>query len=494
MTHERPAALARALDSYLDNCARHGRAVEVVVMDDSRSPGARASGRDLLSSRVRERGAVVSYAGVDEKAAFAEALVARGLPPSVVRFALAPGRASTAGANRNALLLHTVGDAFFSADDDTLCQVASPLEPREGLAVASGGDPADHWFFPDRASALGAVAFVDRDVLAGHEALLGRDVRGLLHASPDGGGDAGLRGRLAARGGRVLATFNGLVGDSGWGAPFGSWLAPMGYLAMRGPSLRRLCASEPGYRAAVTSREIVRVVDRLHVGDPSFSMMGFAGLDNRGLLPPFCPIGRGEDNVFGAVLAASAPDACVGHLPLGARALAARAPALLDRRDDAHRGQRRPGPDPHRAHAIVGARRGSGAAPRAPAHARGPPARSRDPAPRRLRGGGPDAPRRGQPGPRRLAGRAASKRRAAAPRGGLPTSGGTSPSSPSRPTARTTRSRSIWRTAAPLEDARARTQDAVRRFGELLVYWPALVEEARALRARGSRPAIPVDR
>ena len=37
--------------------------------------------------------------------------------------------------------------------------------------------------------------------------------------------------------------------------------------------------------------------------------------------------------------------------------------------------------------------------------------------------------------------------------------------------------------------------DAIgRRFGELLVYWPALVDEARALRARGIRPAAPVTR
>jgi hypothetical protein len=41
-------------------------------------------------------------------------------------------------------------------------------------------------------------------------------------------------------------------------------------------------------------------------------------------------------------------------------------------------------------------------------------------------------------------------------------------------------------------EARAYTRDAVRRFGQLLTHWPAMVEEARALRARGQRPALPV--
>ncbi len=305
VTCDRPAALSRSLESYLDNCARHGRSVDVVILDDSRSAANRAASREVAAALCRARGVSGWYAGPAEKAAFAEALIARGLPPHVVRFALAPERSSTAGANRNALLLHAVGEALFTADDDTIGRCALPPGRDEGaedaLLITSGQDPAEHWFFPDREAAMGAVSFVDRDILGGHEALLGRDARAVLGES--------------ARGGRVLATFNGLLGDSGWGAPFGAWLAPMGYLAMRGLSRGRLCASEPSYRAAIESREIVRAVRRLTIADPAFSMMGFAGLDNRELLPPFCPIGRGEDNVFGAALAASLPDAYVGHLP-----------------------------------------------------------------------------------------------------------------------------------------------------------------------------------
>ncbi|HEY4121440.1 MAG TPA: HAD-IIIC family phosphatase [Byssovorax sp.] len=309
-TCDRPEALERALSSYLDNFARHGREIEVAVLDDSKSPAARARNRELVRSAARARGVAIAYGDVDEEAAFAQALVARGVPPRIVGFALAPGGA-TPGSNRNSTLLQTVGDAVFSADDDTICQIAAPPVGAPGLAISSQVDPADYWFFPDRASALAAFTFQDRDVLADHEALLGRGVRGVLSEFAGRcSGDAAL-----ASDGRVVVTFNGLVGDCGWHTPFGSWIAPTGYLSMRGASQRRLCASEATYGAVVQSREIGRVVDRPHLADLSFSMTTFFGLDNRALLPPFPPIGRGEDFVFGALLAACTPDARAGHVP-----------------------------------------------------------------------------------------------------------------------------------------------------------------------------------
>jgi hypothetical protein len=316
VTQSRPEALSRALAGYLDNAARHGRDVEVVIVDDSPSAAARADCRRALGAEARARGARILYAGAEEKAAFANALVARGLAPDLVRFALSPERetAQAAGANRNALLLHTAGSAVFSADDDTVCRVAAAPSPAAGVRLSSGHDPADHWFFPDREAALDAVTFVDRDVLGLHEELLGRGAASLGPVDTGGAGGA-LRRRFEAGAGEVLVTFNGLLGDSGWGAPFGFWHAPMGYLAMRGASLARLAASESGYRLACESREILRVVDRPHVGDAAFSMTTFAALDNRRPLPPFCPLGRGQDNVFGASVSLCFPGALFGHLP-----------------------------------------------------------------------------------------------------------------------------------------------------------------------------------
>ena len=61
----------------------------------------------------------ISYAGVEEKSAFASRLAeAGGIPEEVVRSGClpSPGSVATIGANRNALLLHTAGERIFSAE------------------------------------------------------------------------------------------------------------------------------------------------------------------------------------------------------------------------------------------------------------------------------------------------------------------------------------------------------------------------------------------
>ena len=108
---------------------------------------------------------------------------------------------------------------------------------------------------------------------------------------------------------------SGLVGDCGWGAPFGFWRHPLGLLLVEGASLERLLASEEAYRAATASREIFRVVDRPTLADDAGSMTTFVGLDNRLGLPPFLPVRRGQDLVMGATLW-HATRAVYGHVPL----------------------------------------------------------------------------------------------------------------------------------------------------------------------------------
>ncbi|MFO0758968.1 MAG: HAD-IIIC family phosphatase [Byssovorax sp.] len=320
ITRSRPEALGRAIESYLGNARRFGRRVALVIADDTPSAGDRAACRAELGRLSRRHGVPIHYAGAEEKAAFAAALIERGLPPSAVRFAILPEAhaASTAGANRNALLLHTAGEAFFDTDDDTVCRLFRGPREERGLALAAGVDPADCWFHEDRAAAIASVVADDRDLLGLHEAMLGRSAARLVAAlgpvDPRGAEDA-FRRRIEAGSGRVIMSFNGLVGDCGWGPPFGYWRGPMGYLAMRGASLARMTASEAIYRSATESREIVRLVDRPCLADAEFSMTTFAAIDNRRPLPPFMSLGRGQDNVFGTTVELCFPEAFFGHLP-----------------------------------------------------------------------------------------------------------------------------------------------------------------------------------
>ena len=44
-------------------------------------------------------------------------------------------------------------------------------------------------------------------------------------------------------------------------------------------------------------------------------MMAATGVDNRDLLPPFAPMVRNDDGIFGITLRSCLPDSCIGHVP-----------------------------------------------------------------------------------------------------------------------------------------------------------------------------------
>ncbi|MFL6194096.1 MAG: non-ribosomal peptide synthase/polyketide synthase [Thermoanaerobaculia bacterium] len=324
-TCNRPEVLERGLASYAE--AAGGR--RFVVMDDSRDPAAREEYRRRLSGLRRRLGVEIVYAGLEEKLRFAADLAGEGVPPDVARIALLDpeGVGLTVGANRNALLLQTIGEGVLSVDDDTLSRVAPSPEREEGVAFLSGTspgtaflsgrDPGEIRAFADRAGALASLPLEAADLAGLHEAALGRDLpswlAGLAGRDPeapaalDGGDPAFLR--ALAEGGRVRVTTNGWVGDCGWHSP-------SFYMLLSGASRRRLLASEEGYRRGTASKEIVRYVPRPTVGNgDSFMATLFTGLDNRGLLPPFPPVLWGEDLLFGIVLQLCFGDARVAHLP-----------------------------------------------------------------------------------------------------------------------------------------------------------------------------------
>ena len=308
LTADRPALLERALTSYLEHAQRYRPQLEHVVFDDSKDVAGRHASLEIARRLGQKFQARVRFCGHVERRIFASRLAALApVARESLTFALVQEVGYTLGQNRNALLLDSVGELFFCADDDTVCRMATPPAPDAALRFSAGVDPADFWCFPSFVDACQAAGLVDRDLLAAHETLLGRTVRELL---PSGAALDPLPG------GRVAVTVNGLLGDCAWGSPFGLWHVPMGYLAFRGPSLDRLVASDDGYRQALRSRQVLRVTSSPVLADASFSMLTFWGLDNRELLPPNVPVNRGQDLVFGQVLSACAPGAVFGHVPL----------------------------------------------------------------------------------------------------------------------------------------------------------------------------------
>jgi hypothetical protein len=312
-TRDRVPSLAANLPTYVEDALAHGRAVRWLVADDSADPAVGASCRAFLRDLQARYPIDVAYAGPNEKRSFAAALVKAGVDPDVVAFALfdPEGVGYTPGANQNAILLDTVGEAFLSADDDTFCPLRESPDLRAGLEL--GATWPDCWpVSPERRADENPPG--TGDVLGAHETLLGRDLGACIR---DVGVDAARIRHLEPRDltrletvpGRVCATWTGSYGDSVYAHP------GMAVLTAQGEARRRMLATERGLSELLRRGQLHHSVGAATIADGSFWTSTAAAYDHRQMLPPFMPVLRGQDFVFAATARAAFPDAWFGLLP-----------------------------------------------------------------------------------------------------------------------------------------------------------------------------------
>ena len=320
ITSDRPANLATCLRSFRE---RYGESIELVVVDDSADAGTREENRRIAAEAGS--GGPVSYAGEKEKREFVRELAARsGIDQDVVGTAITEFDGCTfhCGANRNAVLLDAAGGAVVMVDDDTTSRVMRPTDAGDGLRLSSVFDPWSVSFFPRVEDALKSAKWQDADILAAHRLLLGgspaacafpSNGRGATPPSGDDGhhaldlnqADSGMIRAFSRGHGRIVATAAGVAGDSGMGVP-------TYFLELRGNARERLLENYESYRA---TRAVHRGADIATISNSPVFMGAHVGLDVRETIPPFPPLFRNSDGVFGALLRISAPESYVAFLP-----------------------------------------------------------------------------------------------------------------------------------------------------------------------------------
>ena len=317
ITRDRPRGLERCLRSYLADMRANGRAPQITVMDSSPDPATREQNRAILRALANEAPVAVAYADPDDKSAFARELAqAAGVAEEVVRFALfdLTGVGHDTGANRNAVLLAHAGRPFLSADDDTVCDPRA-LAPEGGTLGLAASDPTALRLCRDLVDAYAVTQPASLGVLEGHELLLGKSVAACLEGRPsdevvlDALPAPMLEAMLAGRA-RVAATFAGLLGDCGADQPsfhlFRETPLPPDQAALE---------DEQQFHALAASRQIVRAAPRPTIASGTFTMAGTFALDAREPCPPFFPVGRGEDLLFGNLFRRCWDDCFFGYLP-----------------------------------------------------------------------------------------------------------------------------------------------------------------------------------
>jgi hypothetical protein len=323
ITADRPDALKRCAQSIISHCDPYGRRPAILIVDGSRQPQNRAANRQTALDIGASCDHTLSYVGPDEIARLCELLARGNVPNSLLSFALSGG---TAGCNRNVLLLLSAGQDILTVDDDVVFDTWTLPECAEGLTLSGHSDEREWNFFRGRREVVSAIALVTVDLLAAHEALLGQPLHSLVDDSiqPAEADQACTHMLSALRSGRgdyaVRATFTGIAGDSGT-------YCSGKLLFSSGSTKERLTSSRLSYELAMTSREVLRIAKRNLVTHDSNCMATCMGLSNRTALPPFMPVGRNQDGVFGATLGFAEPTALFGHLRYGVLHESDRAPA-----------------------------------------------------------------------------------------------------------------------------------------------------------------------
>jgi hypothetical protein len=312
LTADRPGMLRRCLAALSKHCAGREPCVRVVVVDGSRREGRAAANRALVAELSKTCTWSLEYLGRAEAKCIRQRLRREGLPATALDVGLTPGEI---GAGRNLGIAATSGEDVVMVDDDVLCTVWADAGREETLQLVGHEDVRKWKFLSSRKEAMALARPECVNLLDEHGRLLSAPLRSCVSkwTAPIDATLAcrhvacGLEGKRAAV---IRVTMAGLAGDSGMYCP--------SYLMFQPWSAARACGGDPLLaEAALRSREVHRIAAMPLVTHYPSCMAYCTGFANSALLPPFMPMGRNEDGVFGSMLATCDEGALFAHLPFG---------------------------------------------------------------------------------------------------------------------------------------------------------------------------------
>lgn len=326
ITWERPVALERLLRSIKANCATE-KFHHLYVVDDSRIEDNILKNRELTAQFAYELDSPVQYFGQNEQQSLLASL-SRELPDheESIRFLADQSRWRdhwTSGLARNLALLLSCGHRLVMLDDDTVCDVFEPGQLKPDISFCDGTRQAD--FFSNEQEWLSKHQPINPDPIDRHMQCLGLTFSEALEIL----GDNNLKPTSLSnanallindlhKSSPVLVTECGSLGCPGIGK--NTWLPDMAP-----SSLNAMLASEQKITNALNTRMVWTGHNHPHFS-PRPNMSQITGFDNRKMLPPYLPVLRGEDRLFGYLLDFIFPTSvsldypwAIPHLPIPRR-------------------------------------------------------------------------------------------------------------------------------------------------------------------------------
>ncbi len=302
ITNGRLPELQLSIESFIKYNRIYKKELSVIVCDDS------INNTNILKQLFRittENRINVFYFGNKEKNNFIEKLSKDlnkyGVEKKILDFLiLNPLKHNTCGANRNSLLLVTAGNKILSVDDDILFETFSSQKQNNNLEFSSEREPLDIEYFTDRNELLKKILPCDTDVFLQHENILGKSINEIILKFKDtelflDKANNGFIYSIIKNDRKIPVTMPGIAGSSGKGSP-------KSVLWINGLEREKIMKSKIVYKTYICRNEVFRLPDNLKISNGSFLMGYNMGIDNREMIPPFLPIGRGSDTIFASLL------------------------------------------------------------------------------------------------------------------------------------------------------------------------------------------------
>ncbi|WP_339616189.1 hypothetical protein [uncultured Gilvimarinus sp.] len=318
-TYRCPQALERLLQSL--QAGRTGASVHtLVVVDDAREESDLELSRTLLASwRQRLSPDLIHITRADREHLADAMAAASGADAQDLRWWLngdPDDPEMTAGATFNTALLLSAGTNTAMLDDDAqLTPYGDPQEASEMGSVNIGGVHKEeaHWrMYPSTEAMESAWSPLGIDPLADHSRWLGQSLSTLVAqaASPEAFwqpiSSVGLHNLKPHA--KVKVSVNGILGDPGTGQASWLYTQPPEQLA---PWLQ----NEEAYQQLVSKRLLTRKPQGFQLLSHHSLLTPLVGVDNRQLMPPTIPNGRGEDSLFVELACCVYPDCLFAQLP-----------------------------------------------------------------------------------------------------------------------------------------------------------------------------------
>jgi len=318
ITCDRPEAIERLLNSVAENGDPAGFA-RLYLIDDSRKKESIERNRALVEAFNADSSIDTVYFGRErQRELMGEMINSTPEHEESIRFLIDFERWKdewTGGLARNYALLLSRGKRLVMLDDDVLFQGYEPQPRPKGINLRDEIREAE--FFDQIGNWPGLKLRTELDPVKAHLYCLGLplrqamkrlDVSALIPEHLLGCTVAEIR-RLKP-GSPVLVTQCGSLGDPGIGS--NTWI-----IELTGESRDKMLASEESVARAIRNDNAWIGRKQPHIA-PRSNMSAITGLDNRQALPPYFPIERSEDRLFGIMLGAMFPDVAALDYPWAA--------------------------------------------------------------------------------------------------------------------------------------------------------------------------------